>query len=124
MTESFEIPYPPTAIGKKAWMKRFGMNAYYAGKHWSVRREDAEFWHLLTRYEMSRQKVRTTPFQKPVIITFHWNDRLDCSNHAVMAKMIEDAMEENCTIQIDFVNYKLHRVRANKNNNSFSWLFH
>lgn len=42
---------------------------------------------------MSAQKVRKTPFKNPVIITFYWNDNLDCSNHAVMAKMIEDAMK-------------------------------
>ncbi len=41
---------------------------------------------------MTRQNVRRRPFENPVIITFFWNDNLDCSNHAVMAKMIEDAM--------------------------------
>lgn len=92
MTEVFEIQYPPTPAGRKAWTKRFGMNAYYAGKHWAQRKEDAQFWHALTHYEMTRQKVRRRPFENPVIITFYWNDRLDCSNHCAMAKMIEDAM--------------------------------
>ena len=36
----FEIPYPPTKRGKAAWNKRFGLNAYYAGKHWSQRKPD------------------------------------------------------------------------------------
>ncbi len=92
MEEVFEIPYPDTPAGKKQWTKRYGMNAYYAGKHWAVRKADADYWHRLTRYEMQRQKVRTEPFKSPVILSFYWNDRLDCSNHAVMAKMIEDAL--------------------------------
>lgn len=93
MTESFEIRYPPSAAGKKQWAQWYGMNAYYAGKHWGQRKQDAEYWHRLTVAEMCAQKVRKTPFKKPVIITFYWNDNLDCSNHAVMAKMIEDAMK-------------------------------
>lgn len=32
-------------------------------------------------------------FKVPVKITFYWNDNLDCSNHAYMAKMIEDALK-------------------------------
>ncbi len=93
MTESFIIKYPKTAAGKKQWSKNYGLNAYYAGKHWAQRKKDAEYWHRLVRSEMDMQKVRKNPFQNPVIITFYWNDRLDCSNHAAMGKMIEDAMK-------------------------------
>lgn len=92
MEECFEIPYPTNPAGKSQWTKRFGLNAYYAGKHWSERKNDAQFWHLLTRSVMGRQNVRIVPFKSPVILTFYWNDRLDCSNHAAMAKMIEDAL--------------------------------
>lgn len=91
MTETFIIPYPKTAAGRKQWNKDFGMNAYYAGKHWSVRRADAQYWHTLTSAAMQTARVRKQPFENPVIITFYWNDNLDCSNHAAMAKMIEDA---------------------------------
>lgn len=69
------------------------MNAYYAGKHWSRRKEDAEFWHLMVHKCMDRQGVRRTPIHAPVIVTFRWNDRLDIDNHAVMGKMILDAMK-------------------------------
>lgn len=93
MTESFEIRYPPSAAGMRQWAKWYGLNAYYAGKHWAQRQKDAEYWHRLTIAEMNMQKVRKPPFKNPVIITFYWNDNLDCSNHAVMAKMIEDAMK-------------------------------
>ena len=58
--ESFIIRYPDSDAGKKAWNKAYGLNAIYAGKHWSKRRDDA---------------------------------RLDCSNHAYMAKLIEDGMK-------------------------------
>lgn len=69
------------------------MNAYYSGKHWARRQEDAEFWHLLTIGALNRQEVRRKPFDKPVIITLFWNDRLDIDNHAVMGKMIVDALK-------------------------------
>lgn len=93
MTESFIIPYPKTASGKKQWSKNYGLNKYYAGVHWAVRKRDAEYWHRLARAEMERQKIRKYPFENAVILSFYWNDRLDCSNHAAMAKMIEDAMK-------------------------------
>lgn len=91
MTESFVIPYPTTPKAKAAWNKQFGMNAIYAGKHWSVRRKDAEFWHLLTKAAIN--KAGCKPFDMPVHIVFFWNDRMDISNHAYMAKLIEDGMK-------------------------------
>ena len=93
MTESFRIYYPKSKAEQKRWAKEYGMNAYYAGKHWSRRKQDAEYWHLLTRSALNRQEVRRTPFEKPVVITILWNDRLDIDNHAVMGKMIVDALK-------------------------------
>lgn len=93
MTESFRIYYPKSKAEQKRWAKEYGMNAYYAGKHWSRRNQDAEFWHLITRNALNRQEVRRTPFEKPVEISFLWNDRLDIDNHAVMGKMIVDALK-------------------------------
>ncbi len=93
MKECFRIPYPNTDSGKKAWNKEYGMNSIYAGKHWSKRREDAQLWHALTVSAMNKAQVRRKPFDKPVVITFLWNDRLDLSNHAYMAKLIEDGMK-------------------------------
>ena len=37
--EFFKIEYPNTPAGKKDWNKRFSDNAYYAGKHWAVRKK-------------------------------------------------------------------------------------
>lgn len=93
MKETFVIDYPSTDAGKKAWNKMYGMNAIYAGKHWSKRREDANFWHQMTVLAMRKAHCRKKPFEKPVVITYLWNDRMDLSNHAYMAKMIEDAMK-------------------------------
>lgn len=87
------IPYPASPSGKKTWNKRFGFNAYYSGKHWKQRSEDAEYWHMLVAKELARQYKRVKPFEEPVVIRFFWNDRLDLSNHAMMAKMIEDALK-------------------------------
>jgi hypothetical protein len=91
--EKFKISYPKSKAGQKHWSKEYGMNAYYAGKHWSARKRDAEFWHMMVRSCMNDQDVRRVPFKRPVVITFHWNDRLDLDNHAVMGKMIVDAMK-------------------------------
>ena len=91
--ESFRIYYPKSKAEMRRWTKEYGMNAYYAGKHWSIRKRDAEFWHLLTRSAMNKQELRIRPFEKPVEISFLWNDRLDIDNHAVMGKMIVDAMK-------------------------------
>ena len=90
---SFSIPYPSTPAGKKKWASEYGLNAYYAGKHWSKRQADAKTWHTLTVSAMNRSKVRKQPFEKPVVVTFFWNDRLDIDNHAVIGKMIVDAMK-------------------------------
>ena len=92
-SESFRIYYPKNKAEMRRWTSEYGMNAYYAGKHWSKRKQDAEYWHLLTRSAINRQEVRKTPFEKPVVITILWNDRLDIDNHAVMGKMIVDAIK-------------------------------
>ena len=93
MTQYFKIPYPATASGRKAWNSQYGLNKYYAGAHWSVRRRDAEFWHMLTVSAMNKSGCGRTPMTRPVVITFYWNDNLDLDNHAVMGKMIVDAMK-------------------------------
>lgn len=92
-SEQFKIYYPKRKAEQKRWSKEYGLNKYYAGCHWSIRKRDAEYWHLVTRAAMSKHGVRLRPFEKPVILTFFFNDRLDCSNHAMFIKMIEDGMK-------------------------------
>lgn len=93
MKEVFHIDYPKTEAGRKAWNRQYGMNAYYAGKHWSQRKKDAEYWHWLTVSAMRKAQCRQTPLDKPVVVSILWNDGLDIDNHAVMGKMIVDAMK-------------------------------
>lgn len=93
MSEFLKIPYPKHPAERKRWNKQFGVNAYYSGKAWQYRKRDAEFWHMMVRSCMNSQDVRRVPFKRPVVITFHWNDRLDIDNHAIMGKMIVDAMK-------------------------------
>ena len=84
-----KIPYPRV----KSPSRSFGLNAIYAGKHWKARQADAKFWHQLVHSELARQGIRKQVFKNPVRISFFWNDKLDCSNHAYMGKMIEDALK-------------------------------
>ena len=48
---------------------------------------------MVTRSCMNNAGVRKRPFDKPVKITMYFNDRLDCSNHAMYFKFIEDGMK-------------------------------
>lgn len=89
----FEIPYPPTKRGKAAWNKRFGLNAYYAGKHWSQRKRDAEELHSLALWSMKKAHIRKQFVKGPVEVIFRWNDGLDVDNHAAMGKAFLDAMK-------------------------------
>lgn len=61
----FEIPYPRTKAGKAAWAKEYGLNAYWAGKHWAKRKQDAEYWHALVRAELQRQGIRAGWSKQP-----------------------------------------------------------
>lgn len=94
MRECFRIPYPNRAEDKKLWNERYGTNAYWSGKHYSKRAQDARYWHGLTVSAINRAKIRKRPFDKPVVITFLWNDRMDLDNHSMMAKMILDGMKD------------------------------
>ena len=90
---TFTIPYPRTKAGKSAFCKRYSLNAIYRGKHRAERSEDARYWHELVKAELASQKIPKKPYAGPVMISFYWNDGLDCSNHAYVGKMIEDALK-------------------------------
>lgn len=89
----FSLPYPETKKGKAAWNKRFSLNAYWAGKHYRQRAQDARDIHALVVLALRQARIRKQPFKGPVRIIFDWDDNCDCSNHAALAKMIEDAMK-------------------------------
>ena len=89
----FEIPYPPTKRGKTAWNKRFGLNAYYAGKHYQQRKRDAQELHMIALAAMRKARVPKRFISCPVEIIFRWDDGLDVDNHAVLGKAFVDAMK-------------------------------
>lgn len=89
----FTIPYPPTKKGKAAFCRQFGLNAYYAGKPWPVRKRDAEQLHALTLCSMKQAGIQKQLVTDPVAVRFFWNDGLDVDNHAVLGKAIVDAMK-------------------------------
>lgn len=107
----FVIPYPNTKGGRAQWSKRFGLNAYYAGKAWPVRKADADYWHKLVWAELERQKVPRKVFTEPVSIQFWFNDRLDIDNDAIYAKLTIDALK-GWLIQDDSKKY-VRRVELN-----------
>lgn len=59
------IDYPPTRAGKTAWNRRFGLNAYYAGKHFQARKRDAEELHGRARAAMKRARIRREMIRGP-----------------------------------------------------------
>lgn len=89
----FCIPYPPTKKGKAAWNKRFGLNAYWSGKHFRARSQDAKDIHAMTWVALKKARVRKEQFSEPVEIHFYWDDRQDCDNHAALGKMITDSLK-------------------------------
>lgn len=89
----FTIPYPPTKKGKAAWNKRYSLNAYWAGKHYKQRAEDARTIHTLVVLALRQARIRKELIKAPVEIIFRWHDGLDCDNHAALGKMIVDALK-------------------------------
>ena len=90
---SFTIPYPTTKAAMAAWNRRYGLNAYYAGKHYQQRKRDAEALHGLARVAMKKARVKKQMVKGPVEVRFYWDDGLDCDNHAVIGKAVVDAMK-------------------------------
>lgn len=89
----FEIQYPQGKKGKSSWNRRFGLNAYYAGKSWPERKRDAEELHMIARAAMHRAGITPGVISSPVQVRFYWADGLDIDNHAVLGKAIVDAMK-------------------------------
>ena len=88
----FRLPYPETKAGKREWSRRYGLNAYWSGKSYYVRKQDADFWHAFVAVQLRRQRIRKRLYSHPVKITFWWNDGMDIDNHAAMGKMIVDSL--------------------------------
>ena len=89
----FEIQYPKGGKAKTIWNRRFGLNAYYAGKSWPERKRDAEELHMIARAAMHRAGIKPWVISSPAQVRFYWADGLDIDNHAVLGKAIVDAMK-------------------------------
>lgn len=85
-----DIPYPKN---KADFTKRFGFNAYWAGKNHHQRRRDADEMHDMMIAALHAAHIRRKPVTYPVDVTFLWDDRLDIDNHAAMGKCFLDAMK-------------------------------
>lgn len=90
----FTIPYPPARAGMAAWSKRYSLNAYWSGKHYAARNQDAREIHDLAAVCMRKAGTRRKLLDYPVEISFYWDDGLDADNHAALGKMVLDAMKE------------------------------
>lgn len=90
---SFAIPYPAGKTAKSAFCRKFGLNAYYAGKHWAQRKKEAEELHTLTWLALKKAGIRKNIITKPVEVRFFWDDGLDVDNHAVIGKAVVDALK-------------------------------
>lgn len=86
----FVIPYPRN---KSQYCKDYGLNAYYAGMHWSRRKQNADRMHDTVTAVLARDGISRLPFNRPVKITFWHDDRMDIDNHAVIEKLIVDALK-------------------------------
>lgn len=90
---TFTIPYPPSKRAKSAFCRRFGLNAYYSGKHWAQRQKDADHLHALTLLALRKSGVPKTLLECPVEVRFYHDDGLDVDNHAVIGKAVVDALK-------------------------------
>ena len=88
----FTLPYPARGKDKAAFCRRYGLNSIYAGKHWSARLEDKNYFRLLVRSELQKQGIAQEYMEGPVEIVMSWDDGLDCDNHAYMGKLILDSL--------------------------------
>ena len=84
------IPYPRN---KSQFCKNFGLNAYYAGMHWAQRKQNADRMHDTVTAVLAQEHISRMPFEKPVRITFWHDDRMDVDNHAIVEKLVVDALK-------------------------------
>jgi len=67
-----------------------GTNKFYAGMHWSKRKNWADYWHRLVKTSINSIPRHT--FNKPVFIEMWFESGLDIDGHSIIAKTIIDAL--------------------------------
>lgn len=81
----FKIPLTCTS--------EWGLNKIYAGVHWTKRKKQAEYVHMLTQQALRKAKICKGIYKEPVSITMRFNDRLDIDNHGYIVKLIIDGLK-------------------------------
>ena len=84
MTE-FYIDYKVTA--------KDSTNKFYAGVHWSERKQYVDMMHLIVTSALIKQRIPKKPYSKPVRISFWWTGKLDLDNYGFIRKTIIDALK-------------------------------
>ena len=72
---------------------KFGMNKLYAGVHWAIRKQQADFIHSLVQTTLYANKVPRKLFEKPVKVSISYNSKLDIDNHSYLSKLIIDGLK-------------------------------
>ncbi len=80
-------------INHKINAKTEGLNAIYAGMHWSKRKRLADDWRWIVKDAINKSGIDQKIFDVPVSIEMYFNSRMDCSNHALLVKLIEDGLK-------------------------------
>lgn len=83
--------------------EKVSLNKIYAGQHWSKRKELAEVFHR-SLIEYRNVKIEEYPLDVSYIFTFK-DKTLDCSNTALMAKLLEDGLVAWGVIKGDEIEY-------------------
>lgn len=71
----------------------WGLNRFYSGEHWNIRKSQAAQVHTLVRTAVRKQCRNIEMFEKPVAVHIRYNSRLDIDNHGYLAKLIIDGMK-------------------------------
>ena len=72
---------------------QYSLNKLYTGRHWSIRKREADYWHMLVQAELRNQGIPKKLFEVPVSITISYNTAMDIDNHGYISKMIVDGLK-------------------------------
>ena len=82
---------------------KISTNAYYSGKHWTVRKKHKDKYILLTNMF---KKYAFIPDKVDLDFDFYFNTRaLDSSNCSAMVKLLEDCIVKHGILKDDNINY-------------------
>ena len=96
------------------------LNIYYAGKHWSARKKDVDYWHELIHWHLLEAKIEK-PLDYPIEVwVVEYCKRLRDSDSAVIAvKLFGDSLVKGGWLPDDSPKYieavHLTCKKANKN---------